>query len=120
MKTIHSCLLVIFIFITSPNTFAKSAIPPSWPDVSAVKWDIKNSKLFISWTASSDDTDMYYMLEKSADGKQFLSVGLILGGFQVNNQYEFSYRVVYEPGYQYRLKQVKRNGESRLLEHKSL
>jgi hypothetical protein len=120
MKTIHSCLLVIFIFITSANTFAKSANPPSWPDVSAVKWELKNSKLFISWTASSDEADMYYMLEKSADGKQFLSVGLILGGFQVNNQYEFSYRVVYEPGYQYRLKQVNRNGESRLLEHKSL
>jgi hypothetical protein len=118
MKTIHSFFLAIsiFSFLFSANA---TTITSGWPEVSAVQWEFKGSRLHINWNANSDETGIYYIIEKSTDGKLFTRAGLVLGGFNQNNRFEFAYRLLHEAGTQYRIIQVNDKGQSRLLDLKS-
>ena len=119
MKTIHSFIISICLFSFSFIANA-TEIKSGWPEVSGVQWEFKASRLHISWNANSDETGIYYIIEKSTDGKQFTRAGLVLGGFNQNNRFEFAYRMPHEAGTQYRILQINNsNGQSRLLESKS-
>jgi hypothetical protein len=117
MKTIHSFILVISIFSFSFSANAGS-ITNGWPEVSAVKWEMKGGRLHINWNADNDAAGIYYIIEKSTDGKQFTGAGIVLGGFNQNNQFEFACRLNHQNGTQYRIIQVDNNGKSRLLDSK--
>jgi hypothetical protein len=115
MKTIHSAFFIIFLFFLQTSSFALNP----WPEVSMPKWEIKEQRLSISWIANSDLSDIVYHIEKSQDGKQFTTTGIILGGFLNNNQFEFAYRLKYESGMHYRIKQVNKDGATRVVDIKS-
>jgi hypothetical protein len=117
MKTIHSFILAISIFSFSFSANATS-ITSGWPEVSAVRWEMKGSRLHINWNADQDEAGIYYIIEKSTDGKQFSGAGIVLGGFNQQNQFEFAYRLLHEAGTQYRIRQVNKDGQSRLLDSK--
>ncbi|MFN5334474.1 MAG: hypothetical protein ACK5BV_04735 [Bacteroidota bacterium] len=115
MKTIHSVFFVISFLLINSSSFALSP----WPEVSMPKWEIKEQRLSVSWTADSDLSDIVYYIEKSHDGKHFTPTGIVLGGFQNNHQFEFSYRLKYESGMHYRIKQVNKDGAARVVDLKS-
>jgi hypothetical protein len=117
MKTIHSFILAISIFSFSFSANARSNTS-GWPEVSAVRWEMKGSRLHINWNANNDEAGIYYIIEKSTDGKQFSGAGIVLGGFNQNNQFEFAYRINHQNGTQYRIIQVDNNGKTRLLDTK--
>jgi hypothetical protein len=116
MKTIHSLLFIISILFLQTSSFAFNP----WPEISVPKWDIKEQRLTVSWNADSDMADIVYYIEKSSDGKHFSTAGIVLGGFQNNQIVEFSYRLKYESGMQYRIKQVNKEGAFRVIDLKSL
>ena len=115
MKTIHSVFFVISFLLINSSSFALSP----WPEVSMPKWEIKEQRLSVSWMANSDLSDIVYHIEKSQDGKHFTTTGIILGGFQNNNQFEFTYRLKFEAGMHYRIKQVNKEGAARVVEIKT-
>ena len=80
---------------------------------------MKGSRLHINWNANNDETGIYYIIEKSTDGKKFTGAGIVLGGFNQNNQFEFACRLNHQNGAQYRVIQVNKDGQSRLLDLKS-
>ena len=118
MKTIHRSIVAIFFLTFSFNAIAASN-DSGWPEVSGVQWELKGNRLHINWNANSDDSGIYYLVEKSTDGKKFIQEGLVLGGFNQSNQFTFAYRMQHQSGYQYRITQVNKEGQSRLLDLKS-
>jgi hypothetical protein len=111
MKTIHSLFLFLSLFLLSFSSFASNP----WPEVSAPIWDIKDQRLFINWTSTSDILDVVYVIEKSRDGKTFSTEMIVLGGYEMSNQFEFSCRFTYETGMQYRIKQMNNSGHYRII-----
>jgi hypothetical protein len=114
MKTIHSLFFTLSFLFISICSIAGNP----WPDVAALKWDVKDQRVMISWTAPSDAPDLQYVIEKSSDGKTFSSEAIIMGGFEVQGQFEFSHRFKYIPGTQYRIKQMNNAGHSRIIDSK--
>ncbi len=116
MKTIHSQFLIISLLFLHLSSVALNPLP----EVTSLKWDIKDQRVTISWSAISDESDIVYFIEKSHDGKAFTSAGVVLGGFQNNNQFVFTYRLKYQSGIHYRIKQVNKAGDMRVLDEKIL
>ena len=114
MKTVHSLFLFILLFSFSFSSFASNP----WPEVSAPKWEIREHRLLINWTSASDQKDIVYVVEKSRDGKIFSTEMMVMGGFEVNQQFEFSCRFKYEAGTQYRIKQMNNSGQYRIVDSK--
>jgi len=118
MKTIHSFILALAL-ISFSITASAFSYTNKWPEVSSVKWELKENRLFIQWNADSDEAGIFYIIEKSTDGKQYVQAGVVLGGFNHHNQYEFAFRINHEAGIHYRVRQVNNNGEYRLLDTKA-
>jgi predicted phage tail protein len=116
MKTIHSLFLSVSLLFIS---LASSAANP-WPEVSAPKWELKEQRVHISWTADADASDVVYIIEKSQDGKNFTTATMLLGGFQHNQNFEFACRLKHEAGMYYRIRQVNKEGAARVLDTKLL
>jgi hypothetical protein len=115
MKTIHSLFLAFSIFFFSLSSYAINPLP----EVAAPKWELKEQRVCVNWTASSDQVDVIYIVEKSRDGKIFSSEMVVMGGFEANNQLEFSCRFKYEAGTQYRIKQINNNGNYKIIDTKT-
>jgi hypothetical protein len=89
------------------------------PEVASPKWELRDQRVFVNWSATSDQSDILYIIEKSRDGKTFSSEILVMGGFEENNQVTFSCRFKYEAGTQYRIKQINNTGNYKIIDTKS-
>jgi hypothetical protein len=114
MKTMHSLYFAFFLLLFSFSTYANNPLP----EVAAPKWEIKGQRASVNWTSSADQSDIVYVIEKSRDGKVFSTEMIVMGGFDVNNQFEFSCRFKYETGMQYRIKQMNNSGQYRVIDSK--
>ena len=114
MKAIRSIFLSLILLFFSFSSFA---VHP-WPDVAVPTWELKRQQVFINWVTNADQKDIVYVIEKSRNGKTFSTEMMVMGGFEVSHQFEFSCRFTYEAGTQYRIKQMNNFGQYRIIDSK--
>lgn len=93
-----------------PKTVVNGTLP-----IELIKFsgDYLNNYIMISWTTASEINNDFYTIERSKDGKEFYSIGMVYGAGNSNKilNYEFiDYNTSDETTY-YRLKQTDFNGK---------
>ena len=126
MKTLTVSVLITLLSFLSTRTlcalpFIKIDTQPSWPEVSDIKLFQYNTTVSLQWTANSEASDLYYEIEKSADGITFKTAAMVLGGEQLNSRYTYTFKLKQTPNEKiiYRIWQVKKDGSSRLVGEQS-
>ncbi|HEX4959060.1 MAG TPA: hypothetical protein VFV46_12840 [Lacibacter sp.] len=119
MKTI---LLVFFftgIFGLS-NSFSQEAVP-QWPEISGLQLSHNSSTIMLQWLAKSEPNGIYYEIERSEDGINYKTVGIVLGGFDKSDGYHYMFREqVKNTKFYYRIRQIHKDGSSRIAAERSV
>ena len=94
MKTKFVTVIAAFMILlfvntgTSGTTFSKQV----WPKVYDVQFEQQGSSVVLQWKADNEPKDIYYEIETSADGKEFKTSAIVLGGFANDQHYTYKYK----------------------------
>lgn len=97
------------------STSSYNALPVSWLNVSAKK--LANSTL-IEWSTASEINNNYFVVERSINGNDFISIGKVASGGNQNTIQNYSYTdndlIVGVKTIYYRIRQIDNDGASTL------
>jgi hypothetical protein len=98
-----------------------TAVEPQWPVVSNIQVSQNANTVFITWAASAEEKDMYYMVEKSTDGLHYKTAAIVLLGFEGTAQYSYLFKEKTNTSKAtYRIKQVKQDGSFQIVAERTL
>jgi hypothetical protein len=131
METNIFTLLVTFIlilFATAGKAFATVPqnsglqLASEWPVVFDASIIQKGSSCIITWKANSEQKEIYYEVQSSADGVSFKTAAIILGGFSEDQNFIYSFKASNATGNKtyYRIKQINKDGSFRVVSEQSL
>jgi hypothetical protein len=119
MKTI---LLVFFftgIFGFS-NGYSQQA-DQNWPEVCKFQLSHSGPVVQLLWLANAEPKGFYYEIERSEDGTNFKTVGIVLGGLEQKGRYSYKFQEKATAAkIYYRIKQVKQDGSFRIAAERSV
>lgn len=97
---------------SAPAFANPSVIAEQKPEITGFKGHVINDKVILQWAASENASVNLFEVEKSSDGKNFKTAGIVFGTDEArNNSYEFFVRKN-KPQYCYRLKMVDKDKQS--------
>ena len=102
---------------TSGTAFSKQV----WPKVYDVQFEQQGSSIVLQWKADNEPKDIYYEIETSADGKEFKTSVIVLGGFANDAHFTYKYKAkkVTSAKTFYRIKQMNNDGTYRIVSEQS-
>lgn len=102
---------------TCGTTFSKQV----WPKVYDVQFEQQGSSLVLQWKADNEPKDIYYEIETSADGKEFKTSAIVLGGFANDTHFTYKYKAkqITSAKTFYRIKQMNNDGTYRIVSEQS-
>jgi hypothetical protein len=115
---------IIFVFLFT-GLFGSSAlctgVQPNWPVVSNIQLSQNTNTVSISWAASAEEKDMYYIVEKTTDGINYKTAAVVLIGIEDNKQFSYLFREkITALKTTYRIKQVKQDGSFQVVAERTL
>ncbi|MFY7839455.1 MAG: hypothetical protein ACOVP7_04215 [Lacibacter sp.] len=92
-----------------------------WPKVYDVQVEQQGSSVVLQWKADNEPKDIYYEIETSADGKEFKTAVIVLGGFANDQHYTYKYKAKKATAAKtfYRIKQMNNDGTYRIVSEQS-
>lgn len=119
MKTIVLVFFFTGIFGFS-NGYSQQA-DQNWPEVCKFQLSHSGSVVKLQWLAKVEPNGFYYEIERSEDGTNFKTVGVVLGGFEQEGQYSYKFQEKAKATkIYYRIKQVKQDGSFRIAAERSV
>ncbi|HMO32304.1 MAG TPA: hypothetical protein PKE63_03900 [Lacibacter sp.] len=116
-------LLLFYCSDTQARVLPSSVVSTdNWPLISSWHCTRTNTHLQLQWTATSEAADVVYVVEKSANGKDFTTAAVLLGGFSIPMGYSYQFKEKYSgnASYTYRIKQVRSDGTWRIAGEQTL
>jgi hypothetical protein len=120
MKTVLYLVTAILFFV---QTTAARNTPPNtiWPKVFDIQHTKNASSLTITWKANAEVKDIYYTVETSADGVNYKTAAIVLGGFAEQENFTYLFRIKQTQQQKYfRIMQVHSDGTSRIAGEQAL
>src|SRR5688572_4913557 len=118
VPVIAAFMILLFVNTgTSGTTFSKQV----WPKVYDVQFEQQGSSVVLQWKADNEPKDIYYEIETSADGKEFKTSAIVLGGFANDQHYTYKYKTKKSTSVKtfYRIKQMNNDGTYRIVSEQS-
>ena len=118
VPVIAAFMILLFVNTgTSGTTFSKQV----WPKVYDVQFELQGSSVVLQWKADNEPKDIYYEIETSADGKEFKTSAIVLGGFANDQHYTYKYNAKKATAAKtfYRIKQMNNDGTYRIVSEQS-
>ena len=118
VPVIAAFMILLFVNTgTSGTTFSKQV----WPKVYDVQFEQQGSSVVLQWKADNEPKDIYYEIETSADGKEFKTSAIVLGGFANDQHYTYKYKAKKATAAKtfYRIKQMNNDGTYRIVREQS-
>lgn len=123
MKTIFVPVIAAFMILLFVNTGTSGTISTKqiWPKVFDVQFEQQGSSAVLQWKADNEPRDIYYEIETSADGKEFKTSAIVLGGFANDQHYSYKYKAKKSAAAKtfYRIKQMNNDGTYRIVSEQS-
>jgi hypothetical protein len=123
MKTIFVPVIASFMILLFVNTGTSGTISTKqiWPKVFDVQFEQQGSSAVLQWKATNEPKDIYYEIETSADGKEFKTSAIVLGGFVNDQHYSYKYKAKKPSAAKtfYRIKQMNNDGTYRIVSEQS-
>lgn len=123
MKTIFVPVIAAFMILLFVNTGTSGTISTKqiWPKVFDVQFEQQGSSAVLQWKADNEPRDIYYEIETSADGKEFKTSAIVLGGFANDQHYSYKYKAKKSASAKtfYRIKQMNNDGTYRIVSEQS-
>jgi hypothetical protein len=112
--------LMILLFVNT-GTSGIISIKQGWPKVYDVQFEQQGSSVVLQWKATNEPKDIYYEIETSAEGKEFKTSAIVLGGFTNDAHYTYKYKAkkVSSAKTFYRIKQMNNDGTYRIVSEQS-
>ena len=109
--------LLVFFFtgiLGFSNGYSQQAVQ-NWPEVCKFQLSHSGSVVKLQWLAKAEPKGFYYEIERSEDGINFKTVGIVLGGLEQEGEYSYKFRDKAKAAkIYYRIKQVKQDGSFRI------
>ncbi|RXK58954.1 hypothetical protein ESA94_16345 [Lacibacter luteus] len=124
MKTkfvpVIAAIMITLLFINTGNAASISS-KKVWPKVYDVQFEQQGSSVVLQWKAENEPKDIYYEIETSADGKEFKTAAIVLGGFANDQHYIYKYKAKKTTTAKtfYRIKQMNNDGTYRIVSEQS-
>ena len=123
MKTIFVPVIAAFMILLFVNTGTSGTVfsKQVWPKVYDVQFEQQGSSVVLQWKADNEPKDIYYEIETSADGKEFKTSAIVLGGFANDQHYTYKYKAKKATAAKtfYRIKQMNNDGTYRIVNEQS-
>ena len=123
MKTKFVPVIAAFMILLFVNTGTSGTTFPKqvWPNVYDVQIEQQGSSAVLQWKADNEPKDIYYEIETSADGKEFKTSAIVLGGFANDQHYTYRYKAKKSAATKtfYRIKQMNNEGTYRIVSEQS-
>lgn len=123
MKTLFVPVIAAFMILLFVNTGTSGTISTKqiWPKVFDVQFEQKGSSAVLQWKATNEPKDIYYEIATSADGKEFKTSAIVLGGFANDQHYSYKYKAKKSAAAKtfYRIKQMNNDGTYRIVNEQS-
>lgn len=123
MKTKFVPVIAAFMILLCVNTASSGTAFPKqvWPKVYDVQFEQQGSSIVLQWKADNEPKDIYYEIETSADGKEFKTSAIVLGGFANDQHYRYKYKAKKATAAKtfYRIKQINNDGTYRIVSEQS-
>lgn len=123
MKTKFVPVIAAFMILLFVNTGTSGTISTKqiWPKVFDVQFEQQGSSAVLQWKADNEPKDIYYEIETSADGKEFKTSAIVLGGFANDQHYTYKYKAKKATAAKtfYRIKQINNDGTYRIVSEQS-
>ncbi len=123
MKTLFVPVIASFMILLFVNTGTSGTISTKqiWPKVFDVQFEQQGSSAVLQWKATNEPKDIYYEIETSADGKEFKTSAIVLGGFANDQHYSYKYKGKKSITAKtfYRIKQMNNDGTYRIVSEQS-
>jgi hypothetical protein len=123
MKTLFVPVIASFMILLFVNTGTSGTISTKqiWPKVFDVQFEQQGSSAILQWKATNEPKDIYYEIETSADGKEFKTSAIVLGGFANDQHYSYKYKAKKPAAAKtfYRIKQMNNDGTYRIVSEQS-
>lgn len=102
----------VFFTISNKDFAIETILPVTWLSFTAQK--LNNASVLVKWSTVSELNNKFYMVERSADELNFITIGQVIAGNNPVNVQEYNftdYKALGGTNY-YRLKQVDADGHS--------
>ena len=123
MKTKFVPVIAAFMILLFVNTGTSGTVfsKQVWPKVYDVQFEQQGSSVVLQWKADNEPKDIYYEIETSADGKEFKTSAIVLGGFANDQHYTYKYKAKKSAAAKtfYRIKQMNNDGTYRIVSGQS-
>lgn len=123
MKTKSVPVIAAFMILLCVNTGTSGTVfsKQVWPKVYDVQFEQQGSSVVLQWKADNEPKDIYYEIETSADGKEFKTSAIVLGGFANDQHYTYKYKAKKATTAKtfYRIKQMNNDGTYRIVSEQS-
>ncbi len=123
MKTKFVPVIAAFMILLFVNTGTSGTVfsKQVWPKVYDVQFEQQGSSVVLQWKADNEPKDIYYEIETSADGKEFKTSAIVLGGFANDQHYTYKYKAKKATAAKtfYRIKQMNNDGTYRIVSEQS-
>ncbi|CAN5519655.1 N/A [soil metagenome] len=102
----------VFFTISNKDFAIETILPVTWLSFTAQK--LNNASVLVKWSTTNELNNKFYMVERSSDERNFITIGQVTAGNNPANVQEYNftdYKALGGANY-YRLKQVDADGHS--------